>query len=132
MRTYRQKIKQIKVIRDYIAGILDGVAGRVVTTRGEVLNATDWPIVGVIYQGGTSEGARENGNAVLTFAIVYRNRINDEMDELDAVGKLAEKFEDYSMGGNCIGAIPEFPIMGVDAANETKLFESIINIEIEI
>lgn len=132
MRTYRQKINQIKVIRDYLAALLQGVAGRVVTTRGDVLNATDWPIVGVLYLDGTAEAVRENGNAVLNFVIVYRSRVEDTMDELDAVGKLAEKFEEYTLGGNCIGMAPGFPRMNVESVGETNLFEAVIDLEIEI
>ncbi len=133
MRTYSEKVLQIKVIRDYLVTILTGILSTgVKTTRESLLNDTDYPILGVIYQEGDNDLVRERGNAILTFWVVYRNRIENEMDELAVVSQISEKFEDCSLGGRCSGMTQHLPQLSRDTAGETELFEAAIKLEIEI
>lgn len=133
MKTYSDKVKQIKVIRDYLVTLLTGLlTNPVKTTRAQLTNDTDFPMLGVVYSEGENEDIRENRNATLTYYVVYRNRATDEMDELDTIASIAAKFEDGRLNKNCIGCVPHFPTLSKDGEGETALFEATIELTIEI
>jgi hypothetical protein len=131
--TYSNKVKQIKVIRDYLVTLLTGILTTAVkTTRAQLLSDTDFPMLGVVYSEGTNEDIRQIGNSNLTYHVVYRNRVQDEMDELDVVAQIAAKFEDTSLGDKCIGCVPHLPTISVESTGDTATFESVIELTIEI
>lgn len=133
MRTYSDKVLQIKVIRDYLVTLLTGIlTNPVKTTRAQLTNDSDFPMIGVVYSEGENDDVRENRNATLTFYVVYRNRAQDEMDELATVAAIAAKFEDTSLNRNCIGCVPHLPALNMESVGEMSLFEAVIELTVEI
>lgn len=133
MKTYSEKVLQIKVIRDYLVTLLTGILSTPVKiTRAQLLNDSDYPMIGVVYADGNSQTIRESGNATLTFYVVYRNRAENELDELTVPAQIAAKFEDTTLNKNCIGCVPHLPQISADSQGETGLIESTIELEIEI
>lgn len=134
MRTYKQKIEQITIIRDYLKTKLLTLTGfnNVLLTYGDIVNCTDFPFLVVLYMGGEREAVRELGNDVLHYDILLIDRIENELTVLENTKTIAEFFEDYQLGGNCTKCTPSVPQIYYDEINGVKNVQCVITLDIEI
>lgn len=134
MDNYKAKVAKVKVIQDYIAGLMStiGQFNYISKTTKDLIDGTDFPFCVVLFTGGENTDVREKSNAVIHYDIVVKNRLENELDNLDIAELVADKFEDYRLGGNCIGLIPGFPKNYYSGTGELKTIETVISLDIEI
>lgn len=131
---YKAKISKVKVIQDYIVNQMASISQfhYISKKNKDLIDGTDFPLCAVLFTGGENTDVREKVNAVIHFDIVIKNRLENELDNLDIAELVADKFEDYRLGGNCIGLIPGFPKNYYSAAGELDTVETVISLTIEI
>ena len=131
---YRQKIERIQAIHNYILGLIQAIPGIVINgkTFESFVNCQDYPGCFVLYADGEASGVREVSNYIIHFDIVIKNRLENELDNLDIVKLVLEKLEDYQLGKNCIKCTPGFTKTYYDAIGETKSVQTVITLDIEI
>jgi hypothetical protein len=131
---FKQKIDRIKTVQNYIVSQLTGLSGitGVYKTFNYLTNNYNYPFICVLYMGGEQSHVHEAGNATIHFDIVIKNRLENEMDNLDYAALVATKLEDYGLNGNCIGMFPNFPKNYFDTEGEAKNVLTVITLDIEI
>lgn len=131
---YKAKIEKIVTIQNYIAGLIQTITDFVYIGKSydELLSCEDYPSVFILFKEGEQSTVRENGNAIIYYDIVIKNRLEKELDNLAFAAKIAAKFEDYTLAGNCIGIIPGFPKQYYDSFGEIKGVITAISLSIEI
>jgi hypothetical protein len=134
--TYKEKVLKIITINDYTVNLLKTIPGitGVYNTYSKIINCTDYPFISVLYLDGELSDIREKANFKLSFDIILKNNLSDgaEMDNLNYAALIMEKFEDYSLGGNCIGLTPKLPRNYYDSTGENHNVNTVVSIEVEI
>lgn len=135
MPTYKEKVNSLITIRDYIVGLVRTVPGMgEVTTKNSDLNGPlDSPITAVLYKSPNPNAeVRERENSVVEYNVIFKTKQDSEDDVLPIIAGLMEKFEEYSLGGNCIGAIPHLPEIYYDDEGEPKTVYAVVVLDVEI
>lgn len=134
MTTYRQKVEKIKTIQNYLIAQIQTISNflQVSGSMSDLTACIDYPGCFILYANGSQVDVREVQNAVINFDIVIKNRLENEMDNLDLAALIMEKFEANNLGGNCIGMTSGWPQNFYSALGESKTVETVISLNIEI
>lgn len=132
---YSQKLDALIVIRDEIIKKIKTVAAfkKVSGNYSDFANnETDLPLVVVLYKSADSPNVRENANVTAYFDIVIKDKAENELDDVSNAKAIMALFEDYTLGGKCVGMIPHFPEIYYNTSGETATVQTVIRLDVEI